>query len=73
LASTRPRLSVASDAISALVATMITIVVSAWIVPLAIKSVILSSLIILIPGMSLTTAVREISSQHLVSPPPIHL
>jgi uncharacterized membrane protein YjjP (DUF1212 family) len=67
LASTRPRLSVASDAISALVATMITIVVSAWIVPLAIKSVILSSLIILIPGMSLTTAVREISSQHLVS------
>ena len=67
LASTRPRLSVASDAISALVATMITIVVSAWIVPLAIKSVILSCLIILIPGMSLTTAVREISSQHLVS------
>lgn len=67
LASTRPRLSVASDAISALVATTITIVVSAWIIPLAIKSVVLSSLIILIPGMSLTTAVREISSQHLVS------
>jgi len=67
LAASRPRLSVASDAISALVATTITIVVSAWIVPLAIKSVVLSSLIILIPGMSLTTAVREISSQHLVS------
>jgi uncharacterized membrane protein YjjB (DUF3815 family) len=28
---------------------------------------VLASLIILIPGMSLTTAVREISSQHLVS------
>jgi len=29
--------------------------------------VVLASLIVLVPGMSLTTAVREISSQHLVS------
>ncbi|WP_426700680.1 threonine/serine ThrE exporter family protein [Rhodanobacter sp. Col0626] len=67
LAASRPRLAVASDAICALVATAVTIVVSAFVVPLAIKSVVLASLIILIPGMSLTTAVREISSQHLVS------
>jgi uncharacterized membrane protein YjjP (DUF1212 family) len=67
LAASRPRLAVASDAICALVATSVTIVVSAFVVPLAIKSVVLASLIILIPGMSLTTAVREISSQHLVS------
>lgn len=67
LASTRPRLAVASEAISALVATMVAIMVSAFVVPLAIKSVVLASLIILMPGMSLTTAVREISSQHLVS------
>ncbi|SHM28367.1 threonine/serine exporter family protein [Rhodanobacter sp. OK091] len=67
LAANRPRLAVASDAICALVATAVTIVVSAFVVPLAIKSVVLASLIILIPGMSLTTAVREISSQHLVS------
>ncbi|HEV2679895.1 MAG TPA: threonine/serine exporter family protein [Rhodanobacter sp.] len=67
LAASRPRLAVASDAICALVATAVTIVVSAFMVPLAIKSVVLASLIILIPGMSLTTAVREISSQHLVS------
>lgn len=67
LAASRPRLAVASDAICALVATAVTIVVSAFIVPLAIKSVVLASLIVLIPGMSLTTAVREISSQHLVS------
>lgn len=67
LAANRPRLAVASDAICALVATTVTIVVSAFVVPLAIKSVVLASLIILIPGMSLTTAVREISSQHLVS------
>ncbi|MHB1058694.1 MAG: threonine/serine exporter family protein [Rhodanobacter sp.] len=67
LAASRPRLAVASDAISALVATTVAIVVSAFVVPLAIKSVVLASLIILVPGMSLTTAVREISSQHLVS------
>lgn len=67
LAASRPRLAVASDLICALLATTVATVVSAFIVPLAIKSVVLSSLIILIPGMSLTTAVREISSQHLVS------
>lgn len=67
LSGTRPRLAVASDAISALVATAGAILVSAFVVPLAIKSVVLASLIVLVPGMSLTTAVREISSQHLVS------
>lgn len=67
LAGSRPQLAVASDAICALVATSVAIVVSAFVVPLAIKSVVLASLIILIPGMSLTTAVREISAQHLVS------
>jgi uncharacterized membrane protein YjjP (DUF1212 family) len=67
LAASRPQLAVASDAICALVATTVAIVVSAFVVPLAIKSVVLASLIILVPGMSLTNAVREISSQHLVS------
>lgn len=67
LSASRPRLAVASDLISAMVATTVATVISAFVVPLAIKSVVLSSLIILIPGMSLTTAVREISSQHLVS------
>jgi len=67
LSANRPRLAVASDAICAIVATMVAIVVSAFVVPLAIKSVVLASLIVLVPGMSLTTAVREISSQHLVS------
>src|SRR3569623_324954 len=67
LSSTRPRLAAASEAISALVATAGAILVSAFVVPLAIKSVVLAALIVLVPGMSLTTAVREISSQHLVS------
>ena len=67
LAASRPRLAAASDAICALVATTVAILVSAFVVPLAIKAVVLASLIVLIPGMSLTTAVREISSQHLVA------
>ena len=67
LAGSRPRLAAASDAICAMVATAVAIAVSAFVVPLAIKSVVLASLIVLMPGMSLTTAVREISSQHLVA------
>ncbi|MBB3227320.1 uncharacterized membrane protein YjjP (DUF1212 family) [Luteibacter sp. Sphag1AF] len=65
--ATRPRLAVASEAISAMVATAIATLVSAFVVPLALKSVILGSLIVLLPGMALTTAVREISSGHLVA------
>ncbi len=67
LATTRPRLAIANEAVSAMTATFIAIVVSAFIVPLAIKAVVLAGLIVLVPGMSLTTAVRELSSQHLVS------
>jgi uncharacterized membrane protein YjjB (DUF3815 family) len=67
MAATRPRLAIASEAISALVATTIAICVSAFVIPLAVKAVVLASLIVLIPGMSLTTAVRELSSQHMVS------
>ena len=67
LSASRPRLAIASEAVYAMVATTIAIVVSAFVVPLAIKAVVLASLIVLIPGMSLTTAVRELSSQHLVS------
>jgi uncharacterized membrane protein YjjP (DUF1212 family) len=67
LSATRPRLAVASDAICAMVATLVAIVFSAFVTPLAIKSVVLAGLIVLVPGMTLTTAVREISSQHLVS------
>lgn len=63
----RPNLSVANDAIAALVATFIATMVSAWLVPLSLNLVVLSALIVLVPGMSLTTAVRELTSQHLAS------
>jgi uncharacterized membrane protein YjjB (DUF3815 family) len=35
--------------------------------PISLKPVVLASLIVLFPGMTLTTAVRELSTQHLVS------
>lgn len=63
----RPRLAVANDAIAALVATFIATLVGAWWFPLSIKLVVISALIVLVPGMSLTNAVRELTSQHLVS------
>jgi uncharacterized membrane protein YjjP (DUF1212 family) len=63
----RPRLAVAGDALAALVATFIATMVSAWLVPLGLKMVVLSALIVLVPGMSLTNAVRELTSQHLAS------
>jgi uncharacterized membrane protein YjjP (DUF1212 family) len=64
---TRPHLSVAGDAVAALVATFIATMISAWVTPLALKIVVLSALIVLVPGMSLTNAVRELTSQHLAS------
>lgn len=63
----RPRLGVAADAINGLVATSLAILIAAFVVPLAVKPVVLAALIVLMPGMALTTAVRELSSQHLVS------
>lgn len=63
----RPNIAAASDAISALIATLIAIVVAVYVVPIAVRSVIIASLIVLMPGLTLTTAVRELSSQHLIS------
>lgn len=62
-----PRLAVASEAIAALLATLIAGAVNAFVVPLAVKTVVVSGLIVLMPGMALTNAVREISTQHLAS------
>ena len=63
----RPRVAASYEAISALLVTLIATFTAAHLVPLNLKSVVLASLIVLLPGMTLTTAVRELSSQHLVS------
>ncbi len=63
----RPNIANASEAISALLATFIATLVAVYIAPIAVRSVVVASLIVLMPGMTLTTAVRELSSQHLIS------
>ncbi|MET0716982.1 MAG: threonine/serine exporter family protein [Pseudoxanthomonas sp.] len=63
----RPRLKEASDAVSALMAGIVAVLVSNYIQPLNLNSVIIASLVVLLPGMTLTNAVNELTSQHLVS------
>jgi uncharacterized membrane protein YjjP (DUF1212 family) len=63
----RPNIAAASEAISALLATFVAFLVAAYIAPIAVRAVIIASLIVLMPGLTLTTAVRELSSQHLIS------
>lgn len=63
----RPQLALAVEAVSAFVVTVLAIAFSALVAPIAVKPVVMASLIVLIPGMSLTTAVRELSTQQLMS------
>lgn len=63
----RPRLKEAGDAIAGMLAGAIAILVAAFVAPINLNTVIIASLIVLLPGMGLTNAVNELTSQHLVS------
>jgi uncharacterized membrane protein YjjP (DUF1212 family) len=67
LGGRRPRLAESLDAVSALVAMLLAAAVATWIAPLSLKTVIVAALIVLLPGMMLTNAVAELTSQHLVA------
>lgn len=66
-ASTRPRLREASEAISAVLAGAVAIAVASFVGPLNLNTVVIAALIVLVPGMTLTNAVNELTSQHLVA------
>jgi uncharacterized membrane protein YjjP (DUF1212 family) len=66
-AAGRPRLSEALEAVAALLAALVAVAVASFIAPLALKSVLVAAIIVLLPGLTLTIAVAELSSQHLVS------
>ncbi|MEG2942099.1 MAG: threonine/serine exporter family protein [Thermomonas sp.] len=66
-AQRRPRLSEAFEAIAGLLAGAVAIAVSALVGPLNLNTVIIASLIVLLPGMALTNAMNELTSRHLVS------
>ena len=63
----RPRLQDASDAIAAMVATFLATAIATFVAPLSLQNVIISSLIVLMPGLTLTTAVSELSAKQLAS------
>jgi uncharacterized membrane protein YjjP (DUF1212 family) len=63
----RPQTKEAAEALEALLAGFVAIAVAAFVAPLNLNTVIIASLIVLLPGMALTNAVNELTSQHLVS------
>jgi uncharacterized membrane protein YjjP (DUF1212 family) len=63
----RPRLKEASEALAAMLAAMIAVLVASFIGPLNLNTVIIASLIVLMPGLALTNAVNELTNQNLVS------
>lgn len=66
-AAGRPRLAEALDAVAALLATSVAFAVSHFIVPLPLNSVVIASIIVLLPGLTLTTAVSELAAQQWVA------
>ena len=63
----RPRLKEASDALAAMIAGAVAVLVATYVGALNLNTVIIAALIVLMPGLSLTNAVNELTNQNLVS------
>lgn len=63
----RPATREAGEALAALLAGFVAVLVASFVGALNLNSVIIASLVVLLPGMALTNAVNELSSQHWVS------
>lgn len=55
------------EAMAAFLSTLLVTLASAYILPLSVQAVTLAAIVVFLPGLTLTTAVSELSSQHLVS------
>ncbi len=55
------------EALAAFLSTLLATLASAYIVPLSLPSVTLAAIVVFLPGLTLATAVSELSSQHLVA------
>lgn len=64
---TKPDLAAASEAISAILVTVLTAAFAHFVAPLSIQTVIIAALIVLMPGLTLTTAVTELATGQLVT------
>ena len=63
----RPRWDDAHEALAAFLATLLATAIACFIAPLSLQGVIIAALIVLMPGLTLTTAVAELTSRQLVS------
>jgi uncharacterized membrane protein YjjP (DUF1212 family) len=66
-AGQRPATKEAGEALASLLAGFVATLVAALVGSLNLNTVIIASLVVLLPGMSLTNAVNELASQHWVS------
>ena len=67
VAARRPRLQEAGDALAGMVAGLVASAVAAFVAPLNLNTVTIAALVVLLPGMSLTNAVNELTSRHLIA------
>lgn len=67
VAAKRPNVAAGLEAIAALVAGFLACLVHVYATPISVNSVLISGLIVLLPGMMMTTAVNELATQHYVS------
>ena len=63
----RSRWGDAHEALAAFLATLLATAVASFVAPLSLQGVIIAGLIVLMPGLMLTTAVSELTSRQLVS------
>jgi len=62
-----PQMREADDAIAGIVAGGLAALVAVFVAPLNLNTVVIASMIVLMPGMALTNAFSELTSQHLMS------
>jgi Uncharacterized conserved protein len=65
--SARPGLKEAAEALAGLLAGVLATLVAVLVAPLNLNTVVIASLVVLLPGMAITNAMNELSSQHWVS------
>ncbi|MCC6756880.1 MAG: threonine/serine exporter family protein [Arenimonas sp.] len=63
----KPRLHDALEALAAFLVTVLASFVAGYLAPLSVQPVVISALIVLMPGMMLTNAINELADQQLAS------
>ncbi len=67
LAERRPGFGDSMEAVTAFIVATVAVLVASLLAPVSVKLVAMASLIVLLPGLTLTLAVQEVATGHLVS------